>query len=138
MTDSLPANQGLSFNTQNPSCGFSMIAHGAMLTTLLPRCLLYCIAHTLHVCLHMRVCDRKRLEVSRHGKCIHMYVCIVWTAASFMQRSTQRDQYILICKHPGDETFKYEQTREIIFSFLVIHHFQLERNIKRREVKMLS
>lgn len=53
MTDSLPANQGLSFNTKGPSCGFSMIGRGAKLTTFLPCYLLYCIAHTLHVRLHM-------------------------------------------------------------------------------------
>lgn len=55
MTDSLPANQGLSFNTKKPSCGFSMIGHEVQLTTFMPCYLLYCIAHTLHVCWHMCV-----------------------------------------------------------------------------------
>lgn len=53
MTDSLPAKQGLSFNTRGPSCGFSTTAHGAKPTAALPCCLLYCIAHTLHVCSHV-------------------------------------------------------------------------------------
>lgn len=60
MTDSLPANQRLSFNTQSPSCGFLTIAHGGKLTTLLPCCLLYCTAHTLHASLHVCLCVWKR------------------------------------------------------------------------------
>lgn len=95
MTDSLPANQGLSFNTQKPSCGFSTIAHGAKLTTSLPRCLLYCIAHTLHV--HTLVCACVCERPSAH---MHARAC--WTAASVMQRSVQWDLHVLICQHPGD------------------------------------
>lgn len=43
----LPANRGLSFNTRNPSCGFTTITRGAAQTASLPRFVLHRVAHTL-------------------------------------------------------------------------------------------